>query len=124
MNGAAVLQFVDVARSTCGDRLLVELERLSDVVEDAEVVDDETVRLARALVGWCGRWPGAGVVPQRLVEVHCLEIRCVETGEQLGSDDEDLERVAWVAEAVEELLLLVLRAVVAFFIPGSPGSPR
>ena len=49
-----------------------------------------------------------GVVAQRLVEVHRLQDRRVEAGQQLGGDDEDLQRVVGVAEAVEQRLLLVL----------------
>ena len=45
---------------TCLDGLLVEVERLRDVVEDAEVVDDQAVRLVRRRCGWCGRSPAAG----------------------------------------------------------------
>ena len=45
------------------------------------------------------------MVAQRLVEVHRLQDRRVEAGEQLRGDDQDLERVGGIAEAVEQLLL-------------------
>ena len=93
------------------EALLVELERLRHVVEHAEVVDDETVRLLVA-VGAVRAADGLEqrVVAQRLVEVHRLEDGRVEAGQQLGRDDEELQRIVRIAEAIEELLLLVARA--------------
>ena len=59
------------------------------------------------------------MVAQRLVEVHRLQDRRVEAGQQLRGDDEDLERIVGVAEAVEQRLLLVLgRARSASATPG------
>ena len=105
-------QLVDV-RDDLGDAFLVELERLGHVVEDAEVVDDQAVRLRLAVgpVRAADRLEQR-VVAQRLVEVHRLQDRRVEAGQQLGGDDEDLQRIGWVAEAVEQLLLGVPVAAV------------
>ena len=44
------------------------------------------------------------MVPQRLVEVHRLEDRGIEAGGELRGDDDDLQRVIWISEAVEQLL--------------------
>ena len=102
-------------------RLLVEVQRLGHIVEDAEVVDDQAVRLLLA-VGAVRAADGLeqGVVLQRLVEVHRLQDRRVEAGEQLGGDDQELQRVGRVAEAVEQLLLGVLVADVLLPLGGSP----
>ena len=105
-------QLVNVG-DDAGDALLVELDRLGDVVEDPQVVDDEAVRLGLAVgtVGAADRLQQR-VVAQRLVEVHRLQDRRVEAGQELGGDDEDLEWVSGVAEAVEQLLLGVALAPV------------
>jgi hypothetical protein len=97
--------------TTLSEPLLVELQRLGHVVEHAEVVDDEAVRLLVA-VGAVGAADGLQqrVVAQRLVQVHRLQDRRVEARQQLGRDDEQLERVVGIAEAIEELLLLVATA--------------
>ena len=81
--------------TTCADALLVELDRLGHVVEDAQVVDDQAVGL-RLAVGAVGAADGLQqrVVAQRLVEVHRLQDRRVEAGEQLRGDDQDLQRIA------------------------------
>ena len=106
--GSAVtssLRFVDDA----SDALLVELDRLGHVVEYAEVVDDQPVRLGlavrpvRAADGLKQR-----VVPQRLVQVHRLQDGSVEAGQQLRRDDQDLQRVVRVTEAVEKPFFGVL----------------
>ena len=63
---------------------LVELQRLGHVVEDAEVVHDQAVGLLLAVgaVRAADRLQ-QGVVPQRLVEIHRLQDRRVEAGQQL-----------------------------------------
>ena len=91
--------------TTCWTLFSSNSSACGDVVEDAEVVDDQAVGL---LLG-VGAVRAADrlqqrVVAQRLVEVHRLQDRRVEAGQQLGGDDEDLQRVGWVAEAVEQLL--------------------
>ena len=53
-----------------------------------------------------------GVVAERLVEVHRLEDRRVEARQQLGRDDEDLERIGRIAEAFEEFFLRITLPVV------------
>ena len=55
---------------TCWTDLLVERERLGDVVEDAEVVDDQAVGLVRRVdpVG-AGDRLQEGVLLERLVQV-------------------------------------------------------
>jgi len=52
------------------------------------------------------------VVLERLVQVHGLKNRRIEAGEQLGGDDEDLERIVGIPVPVEELFFLV--AVAAY----------
>ena len=47
------------------------------------------------------------MVAHRLVKVHRLENRRVETRQQLRGHDQYLQGVRWVAEAVEQFLLLV-----------------
>ena len=95
------------------EALLVELQRLRDVVENAKVVDDEPVGLQIA-AGAVGAADGLeqGVVPQRLVQIHRLQYRRVEPGEELGRDDQELQRIVRIAEAIEQLLLLVAAPVV------------
>ncbi len=64
--------------------LLVEVQRLGHVVEDADVVHDQAVRLLLA-EGAVGAADGLQevVVLHRLVEIHHLQDRRVEAGEQL-----------------------------------------
>ncbi len=66
------------------DALFVELDRLSHVVEDPQVVDDQAVGLLLAVravrAADCLQ---ESVVPQRSVEIHRLQDRRVETSEQL-----------------------------------------
>ena len=104
-SGQLVLQLLDVGDDLL-DALLVELQRLGHVVKDADVVHDQAVRLLVA-IGAVGAADGLqqGVVLHRLVEVHRLQDRRVEAGQQLGGDDQELQRVVGVAEAVEQLLL-------------------
>ncbi len=103
-------QTLDVA-DDAAEALLVELERLAAIVEHAEVVDDEAVGLLVA-VGAVRAADGLEqrVVAQRLVQVHDLEDRRVEAREQLRGDDEQLQRIVGIAEAIKELLFLVPRA--------------
>ena len=102
-----ILQLVDVGDDLV-DRLLVEGERLGHVVEQPEVVDDEPVALARRdPVGATDRLEER-VVSQRAVEVHALEVRRVEPGEELGGDDDDLEGVGRIAEPIQQRGLVVL----------------
>ena len=59
------------------------------------------------------------VILHRLVEVHHLQNRRIETGQELGGDDQELERVVRIAESVEELFLFIarhlpLRILIAF----------
>ena len=44
-------------------------------------------------------------------EVHDLQDGRVEAGEQFIGDDDELQGIGWVSEAVEELLLGVLKPV-------------
>ena len=107
-----VLELVDVG-DDLGDRFVVERERLGYVVEYPEVVNDETVRLTRRGPVCAADRLQERVVTQEFVQVHALEVGRVESRQELRGDDEDLERVARVAEPVEKLLLLVLRAAEA-----------
>ena len=77
-------QLVDV-RDDLLHRLLVEVQRPRHVVEDADVVHDQTVRLLlaeRAVRAADGLQKV--VVLHRLVEIHHLQDRRVEAGEQLA----------------------------------------
>ena len=80
--------------------LVVELECLGDVIEDAEVVHDESVGLRRRIdpVGPGDRLEEI-VLLQRLVEVLRVEDRRVKARQQLGGDDDDLQRIGRVVEA-------------------------
>ena len=88
--------------------LFIEIEGRGHVIEDAEVIHDQAVGLAG--INTVGAADGLQqvVILHRLVEVHHLQNRRIETGQQLGSDDQELKRVVRIAEAVEELFLLVL----------------
>ena len=85
---------------------LVELQCLSDVVEDPQVVHNQTVALLFA-VGPIGPADGLEkrVVAQRLVEVHRLKDGRIEPCQQLRRDDDDLQWVLRIAEPVKQLLL-------------------
>ena len=89
--GKPAYKFVDV-RDDASDAFLVELDRLGHVVEDAQVVDDQAVCFCFAVgsVGAADRLQQR-VVAQRLVEIHRLQDRRVEAGEQLRRDDQDLQ---------------------------------
>ena len=87
------------------DALLVELQCLGGVIEDAEVVDDATEGLFREEPVGPADGLKEGVILQRLIEIHRLENGRVEAGEELGSDDEDLEGIFLGVEAFEKLLL-------------------
>src|SRR5680860_413767 len=97
--------------STCQRSLPVPVDGLGYIVEDAQVVDDQTVSLGAA-VGAVGAADGLQqrVVAERFVQIHRLKDGRVEAGEELRSDDQHLERIGGVAEAVEELLLSVALA--------------
>ena len=86
------------------EAFFVEFQRFGDVIEDAQVIHDQAVGLFVA-VGAVGARDGLqqGVVAHRFVEVHGLQDGRVEAGQQLGGDDQDLQRVVRVAEAVEQL---------------------
>ena len=104
--------------------LFVEVQRPGHVVEDADVVHDQAVGLFLA-EGAVGAADGLQevVVLHRLVEVHHLQDRRVEAGEQLAGDDDELQRVGRVAEAVEQLFLGVLVARrAASTRAGRPGA--
>ena len=47
------------------------------------------------------------MITQRLVEIHGLQDRRIKAGEQLGGDNQDLQRVVGVAKAVEQLFFTV-----------------
>jgi hypothetical protein len=57
------------------------------------------------------------VVPHRLVEIHGVEHRRIEAGEQLLGDDEDLGLLVELAEALADLPL-PLRVEVEFLEQG------
>jgi hypothetical protein len=48
-----------------------------------------------------------GVLLQRLVEILGVQDRGVEAGQQLGRDDDDLQRVRRVVETADDLLQLI-----------------
>ena len=50
------------------------------------------------------------VILHRLVEIHHLQNRRIETGQQFAGDDDELQRVGRIAEAVEQLFLGILVA--------------
>ena len=105
MAGASCfLQLLDVGDDLL-DGLLVEGQRLGDVVEDAEVVDDQAVGLVGRVdpVG-AGDRLQEGVLLERLVEVLAVQDRGVEAGQQLRRDDDDLQRVGRVVEPRDDLL--------------------
>ncbi len=91
------LEFLDV-RDDLLDGGLVELERLGDVVEHAEVVDDQAVGLVRVDPVGAGDGLQEGVLLERLVQVLRVQDRGVEAGQQLRGDDDDLQRVGGVVE--------------------------
>jgi len=113
-DGQRFTQLVDV----CDDLLhgsLVEVECTSHVVEYADVVHDEAVGL---LLAEGAVSPADGLqeimVFHRFVEIHRLQDRRIETGQQLAGDDDELQRVSRVAEAVEQFLFGVLVAGMDF----------
>lgn len=104
---------VDDIRDDAAEACFVEFERLGNVVEDAEVIHDETVGLFIA-VGAVGARDGLqqGVVAHGLVEIHGLQDGRVETCQQFGGDDDDLQRVVRVAVTVEQFFFGVAVAFV------------
>ena len=94
-------------RSACSSKL----SDLRDVVEDAEVVDDQAVRLLRVrAVRAADRlqqvWSRIG-----LSRYIACRIGASKPVSSLRRHDEDLQRIGRVAEAVEQLLLVVLARV-------------
>ena len=101
------------------DLVAVEGQRLFQLVEDADEIEHEAVRLHHllrlVLVGAVHPGDGLqqGVVAHRLVEIHGVEHGRVEAGEQLLGDDQDLRLLVELAEALADLPLL-LRVEVEF----------
>jgi hypothetical protein len=93
--------------------LFIELKRLSDVVEDAEIVDNQAVGLLFAIraVRPADRLQQR-MVAQRLVQIHGLQNRRVEACQQFRRYDDDLQRVLRIAEPVEQLFLGIAVALV------------
>ena len=104
---------VDDIRDDAAETFFVEFERLGNVIEDAEVIHDETVGFFIA-VGAVGARDGLqqGVVAHGLVEIHGLQDGRVETCQQFGGDDDDLQRVVRVAVTVEQFFFVVAVAFV------------
>ena len=117
-------QFVDV-RDDLLHGLFIEVERARHVVEDADVIHDQTVGLflAESPVGPADCLQEV-VVLHRLVEIHHLEDGRVEAGQEFAGDDDELERVRRVAETVEQLFLGVLVADVLLSIRAGRPGPR
>ena len=108
--GQIGLQAIEVGDDVL-HRFLVEVQRARHVVEDADVVHDQAVGLAgKRSVGAADRLQQV-VFLHRLVEIHRLQDRRVETREQARGDDEELERIERVAEAIEQLLFVVFAAL-------------
>ena len=101
------------------DLVAVEGEGLFELVEDADEIEDEAVGLHHflrlVLVGAVHQGDGLqqGVVAHRFVEIHRVEHRSVEAGEQFLGDDENLRHLVELAEALADLPLL-LRVEVEF----------
>ena len=93
------------------DLVAVEGQRLFQLVEDADEIEDEAVRLHHlrrlVLIGPVHARDGLEqrVVAHRLVEIHRVEDRRVEAGEQLLGDDQDLRPLADLGEVLADLLL-------------------
>ncbi len=96
------------------DLVAVERQRLLQLVEDADEVEHEAVRLDHllplVLVGPVHPRDRLQqrVVAHRLVEIHRVEDRRVEAGQQLLGDDQDLRVFADLGEVLADLLLLLL----------------
>ena len=76
------------------EAFFVELQRLGNIIEDAEIIHDETVSLAKHIaVGAVGARDGLQerVIAHWLVEIHGLQDGRIKTREQFGSDDQDLQ---------------------------------
>ena len=96
------------------DLVAVERQRLLQLVEDADEVEHEAVRLHHlrrfVLVGPVHARDRLQqrVVAHRLVEIHRVEDRRVEAGQQLLGDDQDLRQLAGLGEVLADLLFLLL----------------
>ena len=97
--------------------LLVEVQGLGHIVEDADVVDDQAVRLLLA-AGAVGAADGLQevMVLHRLVEIHHLQDGRIEAGEQFAGDDDEFQRVSGIAEAVEQFFFCVFVASMLFVL--------
>ena len=95
------------------DLLAVESKCLFELVEDTDKIEHEAVRLHHLLrfvlvgaVHPCDCLQ-EGMVAHRLVEVHGVKHRCIESGKQFFGDDEDLRLLVELAEAFPYLPLLI-----------------
>lgn len=96
------------------------------VVEHAEIAYDLPERFVReVLVGAADRLE-QGVILQRFIEVQRLEDGCIETGEQLGRDDQKLQRRLGVVELLDSFFpaLVFINAPFLFELEGVVGLNR
>ena len=105
--GQLRLQLVHVGDDLL-DALLVKVQRLRHVVEDAEVVDDQPVRLLSGTVrfvrqmAWSRLWSRMGL--SRYITWRMGASKPVSS---FDGHDQELQRVARIAEPVQQLLFLV-----------------
>jgi len=98
----------------CVDLVAVKGERLLQLVKDTHEIKHEAVRLDHfrrlVLIGPVNAGDGLEqcVVAHRLVEVHRVQDRRVEAGQQLLGDDEDFRKVTGFDEILADLLFLLL----------------
>ncbi|MNF79788.1 hypothetical protein D3C85_1304820 [compost metagenome] len=79
--GQLVLQLLDVANNLF-DALVIELQRSGHIIKYAKVIHDQAMSLLLRVgpVHPTDRLQQS-VVTQRLVQVHCLQDRCIEAGQ-------------------------------------------
>ena len=95
------------------DFVAVERQCLLQLVEDADEIQNESVRLDHLRLFVFVRPVHAGdslqqrVIAHRLVQIHRVEDRRIETGEQFFRDDQNFRPLAGLREILANLFLLL-----------------
>ena len=87
---------------------LIKVKSVGELFEDANIIDDQAVGLRVPVDTVCSaNCLQKGMILHRLVQIHCLQNRRIESSKQLGSNDDQLQGVLRVSEAIQNLRFLI-----------------